>query len=601
MGKCCSTVPEEHSYSRIKCNTESLSNIEYQKQTKLIKNRTEKCEVAIHSESRTVEYDESDGSNLSDQFIKVHVDESIIRPIEHIDLKETKYAQNTHCGSKSPSKIQLTEQECNEIDQETKDKMNGRTQTVQTVEDSISKASTSENIEALLQAIDQNTMDGKLCNPQTTENEPVFDEMINTTDDQIMAKTKPHKNGVITFNEHKDQEETDDLQTRNRKKSRHSVCTSYKIIDEYHGNKSIRELKKLYKQQQQASNHINLPMSKLSKTKSTHSVRRSKKIIMKYKNKELAKLKKKYKMNRIKTHKDDKKEEEHQDDNIDKQIHCSLMRKRTKSTHSIKRSSIIIGEYKGNEDIKILKSKYMKQYKKKKKRMSLSVIPSKPTNIDSFMNAKINCLHEELCEYVSGRTHYIGMAEFGDNKEVCIEIKFASNENGVITGKRTSIGNGNEIDGTGRIYKDVIWSEESKKYEGCIKFEWTDKDKKQNDLVTKLIFNSKADYMDMDHLYFEGQCYQYAADLNLSDDVDMEGLTNMDGISKGCFNMVCVSMRKRNIAKRNGLLKYHEIEIWKMDDEELQSIPKYIKCMNITSVKMHQCYADANPALSMLA
>merc|ERR1712048_95202 len=99
--------------------------------------------------------------------------------------------------------------------------------------------------------------------------------------------------------------------------------------------------------------------------------------------------------------------------------------------------------------IKILKNKYMKQYKAKQS-ISPRTIPPKPSNIKRFMTAKINAQYDELCEYMTAHTHYIGMAEFGDNVEECIEIKFASSENGQLAGKRISICNSNEIDGNGK-------------------------------------------------------------------------------------------------------------------------------------------------------
>merc|ERR1712129_123717 len=193
---------------------------------------------------------------------------------------------------------------------------------------------------------------------------------------------------------------------------------------------------------------------------------------------------------------------------------------------------------------------YMKQHKLKHS-VPTQAIPPKPTDVGRFMTARINAQYEELCDYVTSHTHYIGMAEFSDNSEQCIEIKFASNEKGKLFGKRISICNGYEIDGHGKIYRDVEWDDERREYVGCLKFEWMDVDKKKNGLKMQLFLNTQRDYLDLDHLYFEGQC--------------------ASGDKHGCFNLVCVSMRKRHCDKRNGLLQYHEVDLWAMDESELQS------------------------------
>merc|ERR1712151_244618 len=115
-----------------------------------------------------------------------------------------------------------------------------------------------------LQSIDQNTMKQQPSTKEyklhKTESEDVFDKLFHDTKHQIVQKQAKQK--IHHQFEQKDEEMDDyafnnqklnsiaesEFPTSPRRKSRHSVCTSYKIIDNYHGDKSIRQLKKMYKQ-----------------------------------------------------------------------------------------------------------------------------------------------------------------------------------------------------------------------------------------------------------------------------------------------------------------------------------------------------------------
>eukprot|EP01084_Bolivina_argentea_P307934 532318_1 len=371
----------------------------------------------------------------------------------------------------------------------------------------------------------------------------------------------------------------------------HSVTESMDIIHTYEGNNDIHELRRKYIEQ-----YVKTTPSKIVKLKSTHSVIKSKKIIAQYKNKKLQKLKKKYKTKDTKKSNDNNGKFILIDDHkiMDVKKVKKQFKKRRKSTHSVRRSSVIIKEYKGSSDIAILKKRYMRATRDSKTEQKI-LIPAKPENILNFMTENINILHSEMCEYITKHMHYIGMVEFRKGNEMCIDIEFISNNNGNIKGKRLLINDGKLANGNGKVYKDVLWNENIGKYEGCIKFEWIDK---YNNIITKLMFNTNQFDYDIEHLYFEGKCYQYIMDMEMKDmdvdvdvSVDMEiDISNVKSINKGVFNMVCVSLRKRHVMKRNALLNYHETDIWDMEENELKMVPKYIKCMNITPVKMHQIF-----------
>eukprot|EP01084_Bolivina_argentea_P226200 382108_1 len=270
-----------------------------------------------------------------------------------------------------------------------------------------------------------------------------------------------------------------------------------------------------------------------------------------------------------------------------KHINVKNKDKTPKSVRSAHKSGNIIKKYNGNNDIAILMKKYIKQYNDNKKMKKYS-IPVKPTNINEYMNERVNILYKELCEY-SDHTNYVGMCEWEHNEETCLEFQFRTNNSGNITGERILIGSAITINGNGEIFRDVIWNENKNEYEGCIMFEWIDK---YNNTVTKLMFNTNENYFDLEHLYLEGKCYQHSSDLG---DINVENIFKSNkskSIRKGIFKIVAVAIKKRDLLKRNGLLQYHEIDDGDKKKEELEKVPKYIKCMNYTSVKMQQLCAQ---------
>eukprot|EP01083_Nonionella_stella_P081752 225373_1 len=519
MGACCSTAPPDHSYAQIS-NIETAPN-----NNGLVHVTHGRSGVEIHSESGSLGEDAMD------------------IPFTPMKLSvQSEYDMIFNDQDKDDIQVEM-------VDDATQQNM------IKSIQDSA-------------QSLQHNSMNNALKSIENTPKsvrktlEPMED-----TAKSIIHTPKRVKDRNSDESKDRSGSPTDEIDStpspqphKDTQKSTHSVFASQCIIDGYEGNNDIRRLRKLYmKKHPKPHKSRKARAQDIKHGKSRHSVKRSMEIIANHQDMELLKLKRKYK----------RKQKQKENEELEKV-------KRGKSRHSVRRSSVIINEYKGNNDIWILKKKYMEEYGKKNDTKT-GQIPAKPRDISVFDCDYTNGLYSEMCEYICAHTHYVGMAEFADDKEMCIEIVFTANNEGRVEGIRMIVGGKSGVsEGKGRIYKDVRWNSDCNAYEGCVRFEWMDVCR--DEMVTKLVFNTSQNYFDMKHLYFEGQCYQY------------EKGKEEEEVRKGVFNMVCVSMRKRNMRKRDALLKYHQVDIWSMSHQQLQTIPKYIKCINITAVKMHKIY-----------
>ena len=134
-----------------------------------------------------------------------------------------------------------------------------------------------------------------------------------------------------------------------------------------------------------------------------------------------------------------------------------------------KRSAVVslnrIKDYKGNEEMNELRKLYRKQYKMKQKlerlrKRSLLNFPAppKPKDIEEYMDDDTKYICKELKLCICKNTRYTGLANFGINGELGIEIEFTSDcdENGYITGKRVIHFKGmKQAIGRGRIWLDI--------------------------------------------------------------------------------------------------------------------------------------------------
>eukprot|EP01083_Nonionella_stella_P195285 719471_1 len=251
-----------------------------------------------------------------------------------------------------------------------------------------------------------------------------------------------------------------------------------------------------------------------------------------------------------------------------------------------------VDEYKGNDEINNLRKLYKQQFKMKqklerlRKRSLLSFpAPRKPKDITELIDDKTSYICKELQQCICKNTRYTGLANFGPNGELGIEIEFTSDcdENGYITGKRVIHFKGlKQAVGRGRIWIDLYWN--GHKYVPCTKFEWIDEGE---GVTTKFTFDSYKHEIDVDHSFFQGNCVRYPSDL------DPRKRSTKLIMHEGFFDFVCVSARRRNI-RRNSLLQYHTLDINEMDENELEKVPKYVRRMSAYTEKIDQLYeADA--------
>merc|ERR1719242_1989404 len=122
------------------------------------------------------------------------------------------------------------------------------------------------------------------------------------------------------------------------------------------------------------------------------------------------------------------------------------------------------------DEIDGLRKLYMEQHKMKQKldrlrKRSLFNFPSppKPKDISPFLTDNVKYICKELKLCIQKNTRYTGLANFGPNGELGIEIEFTSNcdEDGFITGKRVTNFKGmKQAEGRGRIWADVAWNGE---------------------------------------------------------------------------------------------------------------------------------------------
>jgi len=260
----------------------------------------------------------------------------------------------------------------------------------------------------------------------------------------------------------------------------------------------------------------------------------------------------------------------------------------------VRESLMKIANYRGNDDMLKLTKLYKEQHKMKKKlerlrKHSLLKLPAppKPQNVEDFIDNHTRYVCKELQVCMCRNTRYIGIANFGPNGEMGIEIEFKSDadEKGYLKGKRVpSYRKGSHSVGVGRIWADIDWN--GHKWVPCCKFEWKDE---SDGITTKLEFNSVKHEIDVDHSFFEGVCVRYPSDLN------PKRRTTKLIQHEGFFDFVCVSARRRTIRK-NSLLQYHTLDINEMNDDELQKVPKYVRRMSAYTEKIDQFYKESEPA-----
>ena len=232
--------------------------------------------------------------------------------------------------------------------------------------------------------------------------------------------------------------------------------------------------------------------------------------------------------------------------------------KSPKSNRSSAAKSIkVIDEYKGNEAIQRQRAIYKKQHKLKQMQKFTKKIPPKPTNIDEYIDDDIKMLYQQLMECFNKNTHYIGI--YGNHGG--IDIEFIASKDSKITGQRIIDFKKSRVEGNGRIFYDLLWNDLEDKYVICVCFEYVDE---YNGIQTKFQFNSLLNEMDCNHLYFQGECIE-----------------NEQRISY--FEMVCVSIRRRDINQRGTLLEYHNIKY-------SQDQPNYIRCINISTRRLNLLY-----------
>eukprot|EP01083_Nonionella_stella_P066082 173771_1 len=252
-------------------------------------------------------------------------------------------------------------------------------------------------------------------------------------------------------------------------------------------------------------------------------------------------------------------------------------RKRRSSIDSLK----IIDEYRGNDKIKYLRLVYQKQHKRKKRSKRSDettkakeiktrakprlrrIVPPKPTYIDSYIDERVKQLYNDFTEcFGANKSHYVGMC--GDHG---IEIKFVSNINGNVKGKRViNFRSMKDIEGEGKVFMDAVWNDCAEEYVGGVCFQYVDI---YDGVETKLELNSVAHETDCDHLYFEGNYF-------------------VNGQCIGSFNMTCVSIRRRDISKRRQtLLEYHGENQGETEDMDM---PKYLACIHDSTHTIDSLY-----------
>ena len=188
---------------------------------------------------------------------------------------------------------------------------------------------------------------------------------------------------------------------------------------------------------------------------------------------------------------------------------------------------------------------------------------------------------KELRLCICRSTRYTGLANFGPNGELGIEIEFTSDcdADGFIAGKRVIHFKGmKQAEGRGRIWSDVAWNGEQ--YVGCARFEWVDEG---DGITTKFEFDSVKHEIDVDHSFFQGTAVRYPSDC------DPRRRNTQLIMHHGFFDFVCVSARRRNI-RRNSLLQYHTLDINEMSENELEKVPKYVRRMSAYTEKIDQLY-----------
>lgn len=225
----------------------------------------------------------------------------------------------------------------------------------------------------------------------------------------------------------------------------------------------------------------------------------------------------------------------------------------------------------------------MKQKLERLRKRSLLNFPAppKPKDIEKYMDDHTRYICKELKLCICKNTRYTGLANFGPNGELGIEIEFTSNydDDGYIKGKRVIHFKGmKQAIGKGRIWKDLSWN--GHKYVPCTKFEWIDEGE---GVTTKFEFNSAKHEIDVDHSFFQGICMRYPSNL------DPKRRNTKLIMHEGFFDFVCVSARRRSI-RRNSLLQYHTLDINEMSQNELEKVPKYVRRMSAYTEKIDQLY-----------
>eukprot|EP00484_Ammonia_sp_Unknown_P000461 CAMPEP_0197022486 /NCGR_PEP_ID=MMETSP1384-20130603/3352_1 /TAXON_ID=29189 /ORGANISM="Ammonia sp." /LENGTH=1121 /DNA_ID=CAMNT_0042450541 /DNA_START=89 /DNA_END=3454 /DNA_ORIENTATION=+ len=252
-----------------------------------------------------------------------------------------------------------------------------------------------------------------------------------------------------------------------------------------------------------------------------------------------------------------------------------------------------IADYEGDEEMARLRDLYKKQFKMKQKlerlrKRSLLHFPAppRPKDVDKYLDEHTKYITKELQSCICKNTRYTGIANFGPNGELGIEMEFTSDcdENGYITGKRVAhFRRMKQAIGQGRVWMDVMWN--GHKYVPCCKFEWTDE---ADGIVTKFEFNSVKHELDVDHSFFAGDCVRYPSDL------DPKKKSTKLIMHQGFFDFVCVSARRRTIRK-NSFVQYHTLDVNEMNDDELEKVPKYVRRMSAYTEKIDQLYQQEDP------
>eukprot|EP01083_Nonionella_stella_P231890 818521_1 len=244
-----------------------------------------------------------------------------------------------------------------------------------------------------------------------------------------------------------------------------------------------------------------------------------------------------------------------------------------------------IEEYRGNQQMLSLRKLYKKQHQMRQKLKGINQhipVPQKPKNIERYLTENTRSICNQLKQCICKNTRYTGLANFGANGELGIEIEFTSDcdEKGYIRGYRTiSFQQWQRAAGAGRIWMDVAWN--GHKYLPCTRFEWTDEGE---EVTTKFEFDSVTHEIDVDHSFFQGKCIRYPSDL------DPQRKATQLIMHQGFFDFVCVSARRRDI-RHNSLLHAGFDDV----DGEDEAVPKYVRRMSAYTEKIDQLYISEDP------